>query len=440
MTAKIGTGWTVLQNSKGVHLSNNYAVVVVNKSEHKVAILCRGTSEFKNDVLINDIGGGFNLTKERGIGVLALGRRAQQVADAKGYKLTIAGHSLGGSLAAEVGSTLNVDAFTYNSPDLRHGTNELSAKDFQLYKSTKLHAFRLADDLVSLIGVESNVADTLPNSEHVNNLEAHRLQNVIAALEGAYQKVHGFATDGATREVILHGAEVSCGFEGGAAWSTTRNDVALTFNSSNAIQQIQYVTYRCEGNLLFTREVRSSVVLDSSGKEVSHYVEQKFHLSQHSEAALNAAQTSAINGALSNLFSQGVKFDVNKLVTDAGISAGKAFTTSTMTSYVEHALAQSVANGGLALAENVLSGAIQKGGVEAAYQILQGNRDAAIKTSIESLASAALSSGLGLPLSYSTNYQVSRVLCLVHIVSFVYVYDEVLGLTPISIFSVNCVI
>eukprot|EP01032_Pedospumella_encystans_P007942 gene7942-9472_t len=412
MTAKIGPGWTVYKNSNGQYKGNSYAVVVVNESERRVAVLCRGTAEFVNDLLINDIGGGFHLTRKEGRGVLELTESAKQFAEVKGYKLTCAGHSLGGSLASAVGRLLNVETYTFNAPDLRHGISEVSDKASQAFNSTKLHAYRLANDLVSLIGVDGNIAEALPNNEHVNSFEAHLLKNVISAMETTFKAAHGFIPNGCTREVVLQGVESAKGFEGGAVWATTRTDVAFIFNSDNTVQQVQYVIYHTEGNLFFTRTVQSMVVLDSTGKEISRFAEQTFnlsqlHLSQHSEAALNAAQVTAVTSALNSLLSQGVKIDVRELAANAGISAGKAFADSVAGTYINHALKEGVSNGGLALAENVLSSAIQKGGVEVAYQLLHGNREAAIRSSIESLANAALSSGLGLPLSYSTSYQVS---------------------------------
>ncbi len=54
---QIGSGWKVVTDNKLHHLSSHDAVVVENRALGKVIILCRGTSSFFRDLLVNDVGG-----------------------------------------------------------------------------------------------------------------------------------------------------------------------------------------------------------------------------------------------------------------------------------------------------------------------------------------------------------------------------------------------
>eukprot|EP01035_Chromulina_nebulosa_P022797 gene22797-29517_t len=373
IVSKIGNNWEVL-SLNGSHLSNQDAAVVINSVDHKIALLCRGTSTFVNDVLINDIGGGFHLTHDRAQKIFELGNLAKiYVKNNPEYTLSATGHSLGGSLAAEVGRLLDCDTYTFNAPDLRHGLRELSDSLINVFNKSKLHAFRLDFDPISKIGVKDTVAITLESRDHPIGLKAHFLEYMIGALEDSFKSMHGFLPDVSNKELIIRGTENRTGFDRGVVWSSNRTDIAYSFHD-NKILQVQYTSHHADGNLFFTRDVNNTVVIDiGQGKLQS---------------------MTAINEALSSVLSKNSHVNLAHLSRYTAISMGKNFASSALSAQVNHALEGLVATGGLR-------------GIEAAYSFLHGDKQGAIKASIDSLASSILQAGLGLPFSYSTNYQVS---------------------------------
>jgi hypothetical protein len=407
IASKIGNNWEVL-TMNGRHLSNQDAAVVINRVDHKVALLCRGTVTFLRDILIEDIGAGLHLTHDRAARIFQMGKAAKNFVEShQGYSLSATGHSLGGSLAAEIGSLLGCDTYTYDAPDLRHGAGEATPYDKKNFVDNKLHAFRLENDPVSLIGVNDTNAETLTSKDHLIGLSAHKLKPLINALEDSFRSLHGTAPNASNTEVVIKGIEHVDGFKGGAVWSSDRNDVAFFFYN-NQVQHIQYVYYHKDGNLLFERDVTTTVVFDRNGKGISESVQLSFHLSQHSQAAVDAGVATAVNEALGSIVSKNTHIDLQQLSKDAVTAMGKGFASSVLAVSVDHALESLVANGGLKLAENVIAGTIQKGGIDAAFALLHGDKQSAVKASIDSLASSVLQFGLGIPLSYATNYQVSN--------------------------------
>lgn len=99
---QIGSGWKVVVDNKLCHLSSHDAVVVENRALGKVVILCRGTSSLFRDLVVNDIGGYIGLGRRVSTTLSSVAFKAQEYAARHGLSLTVAGHSLGGSVAEAV--------------------------------------------------------------------------------------------------------------------------------------------------------------------------------------------------------------------------------------------------------------------------------------------------------------------------------------------------
>ncbi len=360
---QIGSGWKVVADNKLHHLSSRDAVVVENRALGKVVILCRGTSTLFRDLVVNDVGGYVGLGRRVSTTLASVGLKAEEYAKRHGLSLSVAGHSLGGSVAEAVAGVLHIPVFTFNAPQLRHSiSGEYSAgRDAN---RDNVRAWRLDGDLVSLLGghpVDLRNDHTNVLHSTLNPAQAHRMTTLLHEMmkDTPAMSLKGTVNDGVHVRVpvqqVLETHFTEKSFEGDFSWRKDftevdafgHRDVTISQSGSDyqmksAIASIDYLrtVHRIEeGNVFYTRVTTTFSVEDSKTHQViSNDVETHYKLSLHVISALATTRVALVNSALGGMLGKDTSLHLRSLLDSSAETFGKSWLTSVTATQLDHLL------------------------------------------------------------------------------------------------------
>ena len=450
--AQAGSGWRLV-SINGKYFQNTHQFAAENPYTGQVIVVNRGSVELLKDWIGEDVGGYLGMgTRMRG--AASYMEAVMDYAKSKGYTVSTTGHSLGGSIASSVAGLFQVPVYTFNAPELRHTLgNVMTGRHYNSHQA--LHV-RKNFDLVSVLGgrpylARGDHAVTLDGG--FNPIDAHSMKGLLSDIDifsrsrsdsyiGDPNSPSNDAHLEAQLHYVLNGDKVSTfqghlrgfshsyserrddlycdiniydsksGADGAAGYPLTGSDaagyIADTYHDRATIQpKVHLITYRTsDGNLFFTKATTTQVYIDpQTGKVLDVVPHRQYALSLHSISAFQGATGAAGGYAAYQALAKGQHVHLSDLSRVAGKAFLQSFAGSVLHGQLEQLPGLSTR---AAIAEIPLVGRLQAdalgalahGAVSTAFHLLHGDNARAAQHGLESLATAALQYGTGLPLYF----------------------------------------
>lgn len=333
------------------------------------------------DFALEDICGFLGLRDQRALAIKSqFGGYIEFFAETLRFKVTVTGHSLGGSLASAIASLLRLQVVTFNAPELSHMRNDYAAGRQLLSETNMARHYRLSSDIVARLTSGGERFFSERNGQVIpfdgNAIEAHRMGRFLGVItSGLYDGYDSRTFDNNCSTSDLRQIE-----------SAPR--LGLTLHdpeglAANGTINVETATASHPDFDLESQEIR---VRDSNGVEILLERIASIQLRGNAIDASHTATAELLRGGFTLLLTGSASGpQLIRLVRDSATAGGLRF--------VELAAGDLLQLG----SEERAIGHV---GVQVAYNILQGHHEQASRIAFEEIANRILNNVLDIPFAY----------------------------------------